>query len=275
MGTMTDPLSIEDILEIKRSGHIFGECGVFLDKGDKAQCHICGGWYVSVASHAWQSHGILADEYRSLFELNYSQGLTSDNLRMRQVERGKREYNDGIASKYITPRPFTEASRNKTRGRKQRLQSVKANIETHPASYIEITCIICGNKFIRTLTGKRLTCSQACRKQRRRDVTKLQSGKMSQSFWQGDIDKIKERNAKLSITRRLMFPRTIKYCVICGKAYDVIPSHSNKRTTCSKRECMLQRRSDVAKGRKHSAESRIKMSIAKKKYWDKRKSEPN
>ena len=79
-----NPDDLEAIKQAIDRGHIYGELGVFNDAGDLAQCHICGRWFVSVAAHSWQSHGVLADQYRELFGLNYNQGLESDRERKRK-----------------------------------------------------------------------------------------------------------------------------------------------------------------------------------------------
>lgn len=254
---VSNPSDIEDIKRAISAGHIFGEIGVFNDNGDKAECHICGKWYVSVASHAWQIHGIIATEYRELFSLNYSQGLEADKERRGRKERGRREYRLGIS--VIKSKPANAAIFDKIRGRPQRFQSVLANIKVHPAEYIELHCVVCGKYFIKTLTEKRLTCSNECRKKRRVEVSS--GNKFSSVYWdKATSQQKKARSLKISITRRLKYPRAIKVCAICGNAYDVIPSHAHKRATCGKIECTREYKHRVMIGKKHTEGAKIKMS---------------
>lgn len=56
-------------------GPIFGELGVLAADGDRVQCHCCGMWFKFLASHVFQRHGLLADEYRAMFGLMRRTGL--------------------------------------------------------------------------------------------------------------------------------------------------------------------------------------------------------
>lgn len=57
----------------------FGYQGVLLvsKKSGKVQCHICGGWYTSVANHSALAHQIKASEYRRVFGLSVGTPLIS------------------------------------------------------------------------------------------------------------------------------------------------------------------------------------------------------
>ena len=48
---------------------IHRQLGVLLDDGEKVQCHACGEWYLHLGSHAWQAHGLHADDYRRRYGL--------------------------------------------------------------------------------------------------------------------------------------------------------------------------------------------------------------
>jgi hypothetical protein len=50
-------------------GPIVGEPGVLRTDGDRAECHICGGWYKLLGGHVFQAHGLYAHTYRRLFGL--------------------------------------------------------------------------------------------------------------------------------------------------------------------------------------------------------------
>lgn len=58
-------------------GPIYGELGVLNDDGEKVECHCCGEWYASVCVHAWHSHDLTADEYKSIFGLPLSRGAVT------------------------------------------------------------------------------------------------------------------------------------------------------------------------------------------------------
>jgi hypothetical protein len=57
---------------------IFGELGVLRTDGDRAECHICAGWYRLLGSHVFQAHGLYAYTYRRLFGLRQRTGLAAE-----------------------------------------------------------------------------------------------------------------------------------------------------------------------------------------------------
>lgn len=61
-------------------GPIFGQLGVLHTDGDRAECHICGGWYKLLGSHTFQAHGLYARTYRQLFSLRQRTGLAGEAL---------------------------------------------------------------------------------------------------------------------------------------------------------------------------------------------------
>src|SRR5687768_6327198 len=62
-------------------GPVHGRVGVLADDGERAQCHVCGGWFHNVGSHASQSHGLHAEAYRARFGLNATTALVGPALR--------------------------------------------------------------------------------------------------------------------------------------------------------------------------------------------------
>src|SRR5918912_1159281 len=65
-------------------GPIVGEPGVLRTDGDRAECHICGGWYKLLGSHVFHAHGLYAHTYRRLFGLRQRTGLAGEALRARR-----------------------------------------------------------------------------------------------------------------------------------------------------------------------------------------------
>src|SRR5918911_4025764 len=64
-----------------RAEPVYGERGVLATDGTHVQCHACGGWFRSLATHAWRAHGLSADAYRALFGLRARTGLLGPALR--------------------------------------------------------------------------------------------------------------------------------------------------------------------------------------------------
>ena len=68
-----------DLLNIRTAGGLPG-LGELRYDGDKIQCHLCGQWYFSLASHIFQTHHWSMDEYREEFSLNRRQPLIVPSL---------------------------------------------------------------------------------------------------------------------------------------------------------------------------------------------------
>jgi hypothetical protein len=62
---------------------IHGQLGVLAvdPDGRRVQCHVCGRWFVFLAGHVAQAHGLPADRYRAQFGLMARTGLASPQLR--------------------------------------------------------------------------------------------------------------------------------------------------------------------------------------------------
>ena len=81
---------------------VFGHLGVLAvdELADTVQCHRCGRWFRSLAGHVWRAHGMSADAYRAVFELNARHGLVSPSLserRRRQALQALRPYYERAA----------------------------------------------------------------------------------------------------------------------------------------------------------------------------------
>lgn len=69
-------------------GPIHGALGVLATDGERVQCHICGHFFRSLATHVTRGHGLPADEYRALFGLRHRTGLVGPTLREQLRQRG-------------------------------------------------------------------------------------------------------------------------------------------------------------------------------------------
>jgi predicted transcriptional regulator len=113
-------------------GVVHGELGVLLEEGDWVQCHACGKYYKALISHIFAKRGLLAAEYKSLFGLNQTPGLTSSETSSKIGDHAQAL----VAAGKIGPGTlwsgsvisFTPEQRSAhLRGRKPSLQAAKNN----------------------------------------------------------------------------------------------------------------------------------------------------
>jgi len=64
---------------------MYGQPGIlsYDENEDKVQCHICGRWFRSLATHVNRRHGWSADDYREEFGLNRGQSLICEGMRQK------------------------------------------------------------------------------------------------------------------------------------------------------------------------------------------------
>jgi hypothetical protein len=89
-------------------GPIYGELGVLIDDGEKCECHICGGWFLSVGKHARTAHDVLAREYKALFGLRSRRGILADAQRARLravLAQGNGKARQLMAERGVYPTP--------------------------------------------------------------------------------------------------------------------------------------------------------------------------
>ena len=60
--------------------------GVFIDDGDRAQCHECGRFFGHLGAHVRRGHGMSADSYREVHGLKATQGLIGPTLRRKRAD---------------------------------------------------------------------------------------------------------------------------------------------------------------------------------------------
>jgi len=186
---------------------IYGEPGVLRTDGDRAECHICGGWYKLLGGHVFQAHGLYADTYRLLFGLRMRTGLAGEAL------RAQRRASSGHLAEFRDPRfllslTFEERSANSrrrvlalesrldTRNRAKwqrniaKAASAHATLRQDPAyrarwaaqiseargGRVARTCPICGRTFKLTRSDAqvtRRTCSRReCKSELRRQIAR-------------------------------------------------------------------------------------------------------
>ncbi|MCP4688160.1 MAG: MucR family transcriptional regulator [Desulfobacterales bacterium] len=63
--------------------------------GEKIQCLLCGKWYMQLHLHVIGIHGVTADEYRELYGLPWSRGLTGRIVSKKKKKISKQLFLDG------------------------------------------------------------------------------------------------------------------------------------------------------------------------------------
>lgn len=71
-----------------KDGHGFIGALLFDEATDKVQCHICGGWFVSLSHHIWHTHGMKAYEYKDKVGLLRSSALIGEKMRAKLIANG-------------------------------------------------------------------------------------------------------------------------------------------------------------------------------------------
>lgn len=96
---------------------MFGRLGIREIIGDKMECHICGGFYRSVGTHAVQAHDISAATYKERFGLNKLDGLVGPATRALQAANAARPGHPGTAYLLARGVPTTEEGLRGARNR--------------------------------------------------------------------------------------------------------------------------------------------------------------
>lgn len=159
-----------------------GELGVRRDLDDKVECHVCGGWFQSVASHSWIAHDLTALEYKAAFGL-MRKGLISETYRRRMSDLRRRSYKGQLSPHAITPEQRRYARRSIEGAAVARsaayrhlipaghsptaLAKMRATKKQQSIQYQETrTCPECGKAFTAQTWQKAVVCSKACRRTR-------------------------------------------------------------------------------------------------------------
>ncbi len=146
---------------------LHGAMGRLSAAGDRLQCHLCGRFYVSLAAHVVQRHGMRADEYRETFGLNATTALVGPSLRAIRRATGRR-----VLTPYQDHHRFanlsSEERSTQVRGREVRLETRRA-LAAAKQRQVAVVCAICGQTFTlkasRARRPERHTCSLDCRRE--------------------------------------------------------------------------------------------------------------
>ena len=211
----------------------YGNYGVFLEEGDRVQCHICGKWYILLATHLWKTHNYLADEYREQFGLGYTTGLLTGELSDYKSDITTRLIKAGIMRdpRTLDWKAARDAGSARTRGRKKRAEQIIKNLASHPRKlWLLSKCIICGTDFScwKSELGKIKTCSKSsCHRKALSLALKGRGFTTEHKARLSEVAKAQYRNGRQ--------PSNIKPrpCSVCGK---LMPKPKPRRT-CSP-ECL-------------------------------------
>jgi hypothetical protein len=104
--------------------YITGELGRLAALGDTVQCHACGAWYRNLGLHAWWTHLLTADEYRTVFGLRRRTGLVGPSLSGSQRDNALRHLQrfGPAAAERLTSQTREQRSLQ-ARGRRRPLES--------------------------------------------------------------------------------------------------------------------------------------------------------
>lgn len=114
-------------------GPIYGELGVLNDDGEKVECHCCGVYVSNLGNHI-RVHDLTPDEYRSVFGLNYGQGLLGPALRHRYQEY-PRERESMRDSKPVSTPEQRESGKLKPRRLQMKLHAVESHVGIQPSRH--------------------------------------------------------------------------------------------------------------------------------------------
>lgn len=95
------------------------------DNEDRPICHICGRAFNKLGQHVFNRHGMSADEYKELFELNRNVGLTSNKTKEKLQQAVKDNYDQVVVANLVNKGKHTRFNKN-NKGRtkdKVRLQA--------------------------------------------------------------------------------------------------------------------------------------------------------
>lgn len=106
------------------SSALYGEQGVLATDGVRVECHLCARWFVLLASHVRQAHGLTPAEYRALAGLNAQTALAGPRLRARRralAEETLRPYRQRVGELGRSHTPEERAAR--MLGRRRRAEA--------------------------------------------------------------------------------------------------------------------------------------------------------
>jgi ROS/MUCR transcriptional regulator protein len=174
-------------------GPVYGDRGVLIRDDESVECHACGKSYKSLQTHARNTHGLDAREYKSIFGLMESTPLVCERISrgMRSVaQQLMRENYDRIVAQLTISRPTPEQASDMQRNRRKSIEEVekrrttdwnkKISVnsrkwrEANPERIAEINrslqvreerhCDVCGKSYHVTPSSKKRHCgANVCR----------------------------------------------------------------------------------------------------------------
>lgn len=142
---------------------MFGEFGKLTHIAGRVQCHICGGLFNGLGSHA-RAHGLSADQYRAEFGFNRKTGLASRATILKYRNTAVRNNENPACSfgdfRFLAgPKPW--------KGRKRpdmRIEGVRNVDRAAQAKTVMVSspCVVCGEPFTRKSSPMRKICSSEC-----------------------------------------------------------------------------------------------------------------
>lgn len=165
----------------------YGSLGVRSGDGNNIECHICGRWLRSVASHSWAAHDVTVAEYRSAFGLT-GRGLIGEDLRSKLSARSRLR---AQGRPFVPLAPATKEQRQAAlaplEARIRLRAAIKNNVRLITAQHSPVTvdkiratkqeksrayeehriCAICGNGYVVQRWQRQVTCSPECRSRHR------------------------------------------------------------------------------------------------------------
>ena len=143
------------------SGH--GRFGVMERTEDAALCHECGGWFVSVGSHAYLAHELTAREYRQRHGLARSTPLVSLGMSRRRSEDSRSRVGSAGWRRLEAARDPQAAADARQPDDFRAPAAIAAKEPTSTANLpskaarVKV-CRVCGAEY----TGRRRLCSEEC-----------------------------------------------------------------------------------------------------------------
>lgn len=165
---------------------IHGDLGVRNDDGARVECHVCGGWFLSVASHSWAAHDVTMAEYRAAFGLS-SRGMIGPEYRSRLIHIQR------AAAAKRPPMVAPPATAEQRRAGRESMESARVIAEAYKVTVPKLlaashtpealakmrqtkmgqrlpmerrVCVVCGGSFSARRYVSRVTCSPTCHRSR-------------------------------------------------------------------------------------------------------------
>lgn len=216
-------------------GPIYGEVGRLVIDGDRLECHACGNWFENLATHVRRSHDLLADEYKSIFGLKTSTGLTSPRLRSISASVGRKSMkhiNDNGLRRPPTPEQLSAINKGRSKRPEElrgelvfsekmrtdpdfRRSIIRAQIERRGRRAVEFNCVECGKPWI----GAEGTRFRACE---------------SRTCRERSTARARSENLRRAVQERAEAARVVLTCPICGKSFTRTKFWAEQRKTCSR-----------------------------------------